>query len=179
MVDTYNYFDRQLNSFVCLRYKPVEEPISRRLMQLAKIYLGAFSKRVEHLDINRYHYLLLLIAEHQGQPTQKKLAEITGKDKSAMVSIIDMLSAKGYVYREINPNDRREQLIRITPKAKEHLPAIKASFKILNEKATEGISEENLNIFNEVLQQMADNLKPLESNLISFRKKVKKISPKS
>lgn len=148
-------------------------------MQLAKIYLGAFSKRVEYLDIHRYHYLLLLIADYQGQPTQKKLAEITGKDKSAMVSIIDMLSDNGYVYREINPDDRREQLIKITPKARQHIPAIKESFALLNNKAAEGISIEKLNTFNEVLQQMADNLKPLDSNQISFRKKVKKVNTKS
>lgn len=144
-------------------------------MQLVKIYLGAFSKRVEDMDISRYHYLLLLIAEHQGQPTQKKLAEIMGKDKSAMVNIIDTLTAKGYVYREINPSDRREQLIKITAKAEKDIPAIKASFELLNKKATEGISSEKLDIFNEVLKQMAVNLKPLDSNLVSFRKKVKKV----
>lgn len=154
----------------------MEEPISRKLMQLVKIYLGAFSKRVEDIDINRYHYLLLLIAEHQGQPTQKKLAEIMGKDKSAMVNIIDSLTEKGYVYREINPDDRREQLIKITAKAQKDIPAIKESFALLNKKATEGVSSEKLDIFNEVLQQMAVNLEPLDSNQVSFRKKVKKIT---
>jgi MarR family transcriptional regulator for hemolysin len=98
-----------------------------------------------------------------------------GKDKSAMVNIIDTLTAKGYVYREINPSDRREQLIRITAKAEKDIPAIKASFALLNKKATEGISSEKLDIFNEVLKQMTVNLKPLDSNLVSFRKKVKKV----
>jgi MarR family transcriptional regulator for hemolysin len=152
----------------------LEEPISRRLMQLAKIYLGAFSKRVEDLDITRYHYILLLIAEYEGQLTQKKLAEITGKDKSSMVNIIDTLTAKGYVYREINPGDRREQLIRITEKAQRDIPSISRSFSLLNNKATEGISPEKLDIFNDVLQQMATNLKPLASYTVSFTKQVKK-----
>jgi MarR family transcriptional regulator for hemolysin len=152
----------------------LEEPISRKLMRLAKIYLGAFTKRVETMDINRYHYILLLIANQKEQPTQKKLAEITGKDKSAMVSIIDTLTDKGYVYREINPGDRREQLIKITAKAERDIPAIKESIALLNKKATEGISAEKLDIFNEVLQQMAINLKPLEANQVTFRRNVKK-----
>jgi len=97
--------------------------------------------------------LLLIITEYQGQPTQKKLAEIMRKDKSAVVNIIDALSADGYVCREVNPNDRREQLIKITPKARRHIPAIKESFAWLNYKATKGISAEKLNIFNDVLQQ--------------------------
>ncbi|MBW4891153.1 MarR family transcriptional regulator [Mucilaginibacter sp. HMF5004] len=152
----------------------LEEPISRRLLHVAKIYLGAFSKRVEELDINRYHFILLLIAEHEGQLTQKKLAGITGKDKSSMVSIIDTLTDKGYVYREINPGDRREQLIKITDKAKADIPAIKESFNLLNIKAAEGISDEKLNIFNDVLQQMTQNLKPLAANPVSFRLKKSK-----
>ncbi|RKR81807.1 DNA-binding MarR family transcriptional regulator [Mucilaginibacter gracilis] len=156
----------------------MDEPISRRLMQLAKIYLGAFSKQVEYMDITRYHYILLLIAEYEGQPTQKKLAQITGKDKSAMVSIVDLLSTKGYVYREINPYDRREQLIKLTDKARQDIPAIKQSFALLNNKATEGISPQKLDIFNDVLNQMAVNLKPLDSYLVSFRKKIKKTNTK-
>lgn len=149
----------------------MEEPISRRLLQLAKIYLGAFSKRVEDLDIHRYHYILLLIAEHEGQLTQKRLAEIIGKDKSSMVNIIDTLTDKGYVYREINPLDRRQQLIRVTDKARQDIPFIKESFLLLNNKATEGISPGKLTIFYDVLQQMAGNLKPLASTQVSFQLK--------
>jgi DNA-binding MarR family transcriptional regulator len=158
----------------------LEEPISRKLLHVAKIYLGAFSKRVEALDINRYHYILLLIAENEGQLTQKKLAEITGKDKSSMVNIIDTLTEKGYVYREINPNDRRQQLIKITEKAKADIPAIKESFSLLNVIAAEGISAEKLDTFNEVLKQMTLNLKSLDANPVSFRlKKPKTLTRKS
>ena len=153
---------------------PLEEPISRTLLQVAKVYLGAFSKRVEDLDINRYHFILLLIAENEGQLTQKKLAEITGKDKSSMVNIIDTLTDKGYVYREVNPEDRRQQLIKITDKAKKDIPAIKESFSLLNNKAAEGISKENLDIFNDVLHQMTLNLMALAANPVSFRLKKSK-----
>ena len=154
----------------------MEKPISHKLLQVAKIYLGAFSKRVEDLDINRYHYILLLIAEYEGSLTQKKLAEITGKDKSSMVNIIDTLTDKGYVYREINPADRRQQLIKITDKAQEDIPAIKESFDILNQKAAEGINYNKLETFYEVLNQMNDNLKSLEANQVSFRLKKSKTS---
>jgi len=149
----------------------VDEPISRRLLQLAKTYLSAFSKKIEHLDLNRYHYMLVLIAENEGQLTQKRLAEITGKDKSHMVSIIDTLMEKGYVYREVNPDDRRQQWIRTTEKARNELPAIRESFSEMNNKATEGISADKLKIFNEVLQKMSGNLQPYTSTHVTFRLK--------
>jgi len=158
----------------------LEEPISRKLLQLAKIYLGVFSKRVEHLDLNRYHFMLLLIAEHEGQLTQKRIAEISGKDKSSMVNIIDTLTEKGYVYREINPGDRREQLIKITEKAKLELPAIQESYSVLNQTASTDIDPKKLVIFYEVLQQMSANLIPLSSTQVSFRlKKSKPLKRKS
>ena len=149
----------------------VNEPISRGLLQLAKTYLSAFSKKIEHLELNRYHYMLVLIAENEGQLTQKRLAEITGKDKSHMVSIIDTLMEKGYVYREVNPDDRRQQWIRVTEKAQRELPAIRESFSEMNHKATEGISADKLKIFNEVLQKMSGNLKPYTSTNVTFRLK--------
>ena len=158
----------------------LQEPISRKLLQVAKVYLGAFTKRVENLEINRYHYILLLIAEHNGQLTQKQLAEITGKDKSSMVSIIDTLSSKGYVYREVNPNDRRQQLIKITPKAEADIPTIKESFDYLNQVAIQNIDPEKLQAFEDVLQLITGNLKSLEANMVSFRlKKSKPLTRKS
>jgi MarR family transcriptional regulator for hemolysin len=157
----------------------LEEPISRKLLQLAKTYLSAFSKKIEHMDLNRYHYMLVLIAENQGQLTQKKIAEISGKDKSHMVSIIDTLAEGGYVYREVNPDDRRQQLIKITEKAQKELPAIRESFSLLNDKATEGISADKLKVFNEVLQHMSGNLKPYASTDVTFRlKKTKTLKRK-
>lgn len=180
MVDTCNYCWSKQYNFVLVISITLKEPISRHLLQLAKIYLGAFSKRVEHLDITHYHYVLLLIAEHHGQLSQKKLAEIIGKDKSSMVSIIDALTEKGYVYREINPNDRREQLLKITDKAREDMPVIKEAYAMLNNKAIEGISSENINTFYTVLQQMGDNLVPLASTRVSFKlKKPKPIKSKT
>lgn len=88
-----------------------------------------------------------------------------------MVNIINSLTDKGYVYRELNPDDRRGQLIKITEKAQQDIPAIRQSFQLLNHKATEGINSQKLDIFNEVLQQMSVNLIPLASKRVSFQLK--------
>src|SRR5476651_53186 len=138
----------------------VTEPISRKLIHLAKIYLNVLSKRVEHLGINRYYYVLSLIHANNGQLSQKALAERLGKDKSAMVSIIDFLTEKGYVYREVNPADRREQLLNVTPKAAIAVPHIVAEFDTINQTVATGISEADMASFYAVLLKMEDNLKP-------------------
>jgi MarR family transcriptional regulator for hemolysin len=136
------------------------EPISRKLIQLGKLYQGVLAKHTAHLDVNRYHYILSVIYYHNGQLSQKALAQLLGKDKSAMVSIINLLSAKGFVYRENNPNDRREQLVKVTEKAKQAVPHIVDTFKNINNNITEGISAADMKIFESVLLRMQSNIQP-------------------
>ena len=81
------------------------------------------------------------------------------KDKSAMVSIIDMLTENGYVYRAVNPADRREHLLKVTDKAKKAVPQIVAGFESMNKNTVKGISARDMKIFENVLTKMQDNLK--------------------
>ena len=136
------------------------EPISRKLLHFGRVYLHALAKQVHHLDINRYHDILALIYANNGQLTQKALGQMLDKDKSSLVSIIDMLTSKGYVYREINPADRREQLLKTTPKAEQEVPEIIKAFDEVNKATTGNISETDMQIFNHVLATMEANLKP-------------------
>lgn len=137
----------------------ITEPISRKLLHLGRIYLHALAKQVDHLDINRYHDFLTLIYLHNGQLTQKALGQLLDKDKSSLVSIIDLLTEKGYVYREINPADRREQLLKITEKSEQEVPEIIKAFEGINNSTTENISAADLKTFNRVLAQMEKNLR--------------------
>jgi MarR family transcriptional regulator for hemolysin len=140
------------------------EPISRKLIRLGKLYQNVMAKHTAHLDVNRYHYILSLIYYHDGQLSQKALAELLGKDKSAMVSIINLLTDKGFVYRENNPNDRREQLIKVTEKAKQAVPQLVDTFKKINADITKNISEADMKVFESVLQRMQANIKPFATS---------------
>lgn len=137
------------------------EPISRKLNNLGRAYLSLLAKQVESLGISRYYYALTYICHHDGKLTQKALASELGKDKSIIVTIIDTLSEQGFVYREINPADRREHLLRVTEKAKKAVPKITEAFETLNKSITEHISDEEMKIFNTVLTKMGTNIKPL------------------
>jgi len=136
------------------------EPISRKLNQLGRAYLGLLAKQVEPLGISRYYYALTYICHHDGKLTQKALASELGKDKSLIVNIIDTLSEQGFVYREINPADRREHLLKVTEKAKKAVPQIVEAFETLNKNITEDISDEEMKTFNIVLTKMKNNIQP-------------------
>jgi MarR family transcriptional regulator for hemolysin len=147
------------------------EPISRKLNNLGRAYLGLLAKQAEPLGISRYYYALAYICYHDGQLTQKALASELGKDKSIIVNIIDTLSGQGFVYREINPADRRAHFLRVTDKAKKAVPEIIGAFETLNKAITESIPEEEIKIFYKVLAKMEDNIRPLTAHDTNYETK--------
>ena len=138
--------------------KETEEPLGYLLLKVAKRYKSLFLEENVELDIDRYHYVLVLIDDHKEQLTQKGLAEILGVDKSYMVGIINYLAKKGYVLRETKLQDRRCQFVKLTEKAKVSLQGIRNSISAINEVSIGNISNTELNIFKKVLNQIQLNL---------------------
>ena len=140
------------------------EPISRKLNVLGKAYLAVLGSHMEHLDISRYYYPLTVICYHDGELTQKALAEKLGKDKSIIVKIIDELTEKGFVYRQINPDDRRQHLLSVTDKGKKTVPHIINEFKHMNRSASQNIHTQDMEAFERVLAKMKDNLQQFKES---------------
>ncbi|MFD2874348.1 MarR family winged helix-turn-helix transcriptional regulator [Mucilaginibacter ximonensis] len=138
------------------------EPISRKLNVLGRDYLAALDHHMIRFGIDRHYYPLALIVHHDGQLTQKGLADILSKDKSLIVKIIDRLSDQGFVQRETNPDDRREHFLAPTEKAKEVMPHLLKTFEHMNASASKGISKQDMEIFENVLIKMRENLAEFE-----------------
>jgi MarR family transcriptional regulator for hemolysin len=134
------------------------EPLANPFIAVSKKYLSTLSKMVAQISIDRYHYVLILLDSYDEHLTQKALAEILNIDKSYMATILDYLEEKGFVIREKNPNDRREQLIKLTALAKINIPVIKEAIKKLNERAFNDICQSNKQLFNEILSKIQENL---------------------
>lgn len=101
--------------------------------------------------------MLQFISIKQGEVIQNELAELTDKDKSAVLRMLDILERKGYVTRNADPNDRRKNVIEVTDKAN-------AVIKILNqleqeeiENVVKGISAEEMATCRKVLLEIQKN----------------------
>ena len=144
----------------------MQEPIINPLISLSKKYVSAFTVLLKNLAIERYQYVLVLIEEKKETLTQKAIANLLNLDKSYMVSIIDYLSDKGYVFREKSTEDRRKQIIRLTDKARHDLPLIKNAFNVINEQSFKGLSEEQIESFYNTIRMMEENLNDSNSSSI-------------
>ena len=144
-----------------------EEPLVHQLVQITKKYLNAFSEISQEIPLERYHYVLLLIDEHKETLTQKALTAILLVDKSYLVNMIDYLSENGFVYRETNQKDRRQQVIKLTKKAKDYIPLIDEKFKAINQKSFDNLSKEKIATFYEVMKVLQNNLNKFKTTEIS------------
>jgi MarR family transcriptional regulator for hemolysin len=101
---------------------------------LAKTYFGALTKRLEHLEIERYYSILILIENHGADCTQQFICDELKMDKVSMVRIVDYLVEKKYVKKVVNPKDRREHLFNLQKKQlKFYLPFIKLLMRLIHQ----------------------------------------------
>ena len=134
------------------------KPISRQLISVTKKYLSVFSQQTRGLDIDRFQYVLVIIDDNGELLSQQALAEDLQVDKSYVVTIVNYLEGNGYVKREKNPDDKREQLIKLTEKGRLVVPKIREVTEQLNQRALENLTVEQTETFIQVLNQIDANL---------------------
>lgn len=147
-------------------------PFGRSLAILAKSYYGALTKRLEHLEIERYYSILILIEDSEGACTQQYICDKLKMDKVSMVRIMDYLIEKKFVKKNLNPNDRREYLVELSKKATNLLPEIHAAIDEVNKAAFKGVSKEKQRELYSQLSLVQQNLdqQPSQKIFINYKK---------
>jgi MarR family transcriptional regulator, transcriptional regulator for hemolysin len=143
-------------------------PVGRDLAIIARMYYGVLTKKLESLDIDRHFSVLIYLDECTESCSQKCISDQLLIDKASMVRVIDYLSDKGYISREINKTDRREHSIVLTPKARKALPKIKSATRSLNEKLFKGLSRKEINSFYLLMDNMKSILQREPGKSVTF-----------
>ena len=82
---------------------------AERLM--AELHLEALAP----FDIHARDLGVLLAIDRCESASQQQVAESLGVDRTTMVAIIDALEAKGIIVRRPDPEDRRRNVVELTP----------------------------------------------------------------
>lgn len=139
----------------------MQEPIGRKMDKVGRMFQVELQSELQHLDIERSFYPLMLIEAGNGI-TQQELADKLFCDKVQVVRIIDYLSYNGYVKRVQNQTDKRKYELTITEKARLVLPDIKKAISNTSSIAMKGLSENQVS-------QLYSMVSLIESNLISHK----------
>ena len=105
-------------------------------------------------DLQSCHYAFVLAICRQSGRSQEELARELCINKSTVARNLNTLEEKGYISRVPLPHDKRQFSVYPTQKMLDILPTVKeASLQWMN-LLSEGISNEELEIFDRVLDRM-------------------------
>ncbi len=116
--------------------------------------------RSKGFQLSPEQFLVMDTLWDEGVLTQQQIADITMRDKNSIVKLIDGLENRKLVKRVSNPNDRRQNLIKVTP----HSLKIRDEIEALAYEAVRGIlqdiPQEDLKVIVNVFARMESNMDP-------------------
>ena len=81
--------------------------------------------------------------------------------KSVASNLVKRMVQNGLVELEVSPSDKRAKFVHLTEKSRSQMKQIKSFFDRMNRSLLDGISEENLLIFEEVLGKLQANVEKI------------------
>ncbi|NUT37528.1 MAG: MarR family transcriptional regulator [Hamadaea sp.] len=94
---------------------------SRLLSQVAARSDRLMTEGLAEADARKWHYAVLASLQEFGPASQAALSRRTGIYRSDMVGVLNELAERDFVERAPDPEDRRRNVITITPQGRRHL----------------------------------------------------------
>ena len=100
--------------------------------------------------------------EHEQELTLiKDIEQELNITKSVASNLVKRMVQNGLVELEVSPSDKRAKFVHLTEKSSSQMKQIKSFFDRMNRSLLDGISEENLLIFEEVMGQLQANVEKI------------------
>jgi MarR family transcriptional regulator for hemolysin len=136
-----------------------ELPVSLSIALTLKAIEHAFKKNIRELniDIPSESFGILMITYFQEDVIQQDIAEMSKKDKSAVLRQIDALEKKGLLQRQADTQDRRRNFIVITDEGRKIVDELIDKEKDMFKTLSEGIDRQEMESFVKVLSLLKTN----------------------
>lgn len=118
--------------------------------------LQLFKEKNFHITPEQFA-ILFFLSKEDGM-YQRQLAKISLKDRPNITRLIDILEESGFVYREADQNNRRILKVFITEKGRKQVEEVYPCLLDINNKATNGITTEELDLLRKVLGKVCENM---------------------
>ncbi|MBR0449316.1 MAG: MarR family transcriptional regulator, partial [Clostridia bacterium] len=115
-------------------------------------------------DLSSAHYAFALAICREPGRSQEELAQELCLNKSTVARHLNCLESKGYISRTPLSNDKRQFSVYPTEKMLSVLPEIKKVSIEWVELISDGIAENELEIFNSVLERMQSRAREIVQN---------------
>ena len=107
------------------------------------------------------HAVLHILSKRESDVILKEMADAMGKDKSAILRIIDVLEKKELVRRAIDPKDRRKKYLMVTKKGEQVIGQFLEIEAKLRTELKEGLTKEDMRTFYKVVSHIKAKAKQM------------------
>jgi DNA-binding MarR family transcriptional regulator len=111
-------------------------------------------------DITFRQFEVLACIALEGEQSQVELADRLGIEAPTLAGILSRMERDGWLERYGCPEDRRRKRIRVTPKAEAVWARMAECCRRVRIRATEGISQDDLENFKRICQKLRANVEP-------------------
>jgi MarR family transcriptional regulator, transcriptional regulator for hemolysin len=143
-----------------------EKPICQLMGQVTRLYKSLLFARFKEKDIDiTFEQFAILSSLNSGKDfTQQDLANQMHKDKSIILRQINVLIDKKHIKRTRDEQDKRKKTLILTNEGVETLKRTQDLVQEVLDELLQGISQEKLSVFRQVLEKIQENSKPNDSN---------------
>ena len=138
----------------CLPAELVARPgflLGRLGITLKTQTMGEFERE----GCNAYQYSVLALLDEGARETQATIAKTLQFDPSQLVSLLDGLEEHGLIERRRDPNDRRRQMVSLTPAGKKQLGVFRKLVQRIEDEFLAPLDEEERAQLHELLLRVA------------------------
>lgn len=118
----------------------------------------AFGRRLQNTGITRIQWIALYYVKNKNKISQRELSNLMNVQDSSAGRLIDRLERDGLIERERNDTDRRVIYIKLSPIGDKLISDLMPLGIKFNDDLVSGIDEEELIIYERVLQKMISNI---------------------
>lgn len=131
-----------------------------------KLYKSYVEKELKEFGLSQIEIeIIAYLNRYSKNNTAKEIVEYLSLSKGMISRTLDSLIAKEIIELQKDKVDKRVLRLKLTDKSKELVSKLEISNKKFFEGLINNISEEKLDIFTEVLEDMIENLKDLEMGI--------------
>lgn len=120
-------------------------------------------KKLKPLKLGTKQVIVLRLISKKGQCSITELAEAADSDLAAVSRMIASLVKNSWLIRSRDPNDARQAVLKLGPKAKRRLPEIEAVVDEIADQSLETLTSDERAAFRSVLQKLEKHLESFDA----------------
>lgn len=149
----------------------MDKSMTRMITLLARKSQGCIGEVISPYNLTIAEQPFFMAIQKHSGITQEELTSLVGVDKAATARAVKSLEQKGFLTRQQDKKDKRQNRIYPTEKTLELGPEVKKQLLQLNDRITEGIAPQEAEIAFQALIKMEQNFSKIKQ---TDRKEAKK-----